>query len=1700
MIMLFAIPVAAAENLDTNQTMALEDENPLEINENAIYVDDFDGNDLNDGKTQDTSVKSLVRALDLSKDNDTIYISSGNYNSDLNTGITVDKSVNFVGSSDTTFDGQNRNYLFTVTDNVKVTFKDIKFINFYKVPRDTENVYGSVMDIKGAHVTIENCTFADNIVNHNAKSAVYGGAISNFGDLTITDSKFLNNTVNSAQGLNSAGGAIYNRGKLTIKNSSIMNSKSGIFSYGAAIANYDELTVEDSVIANSHISSESRGSAIYNAGRMTLTNSVIKNNLIEKTGIGQIFGAVYNVGSFTCVGNIFQENKGTADSSSVTYRGSANIYNLGDLNLTYNAFLNNSAENGLTADVFYDAGNIISLNNNWWGTNANPYDEKRVNLGDAVTSWYKFTLTPDYSTLNLSDSITLKAAFTEDIANQVCLLPELNTTFVTLSISKTETLKNGEATFKFSETQNKGLYEVTAEVNGFKQTALVDVGKLISQLSYDMTDNIEYLDTLKISVNVSGNGAKVPTGRVIIKIGEKEYAVNLTDGRGSLELNNMKPGKFDVKFTYDGDDVYFKSFENTSLTIRKQPVNLTISIPSIKIDQKNTVATVTLNTKGAQGQATLYLNGARKQNVYLYNGETSLTLRNLAEGEYNATLVFLGNDQYESCNVSTSFKVTKYSTVLNIYAKDISAGENETIIIEALPEDLRGEAILTINNVNKTIWIENTNTTVNISNLGYGRYDISVTYRGDSRYYGANDTASFRVLRQPSSLNVDINKNDDALNGTITVKTDPANCTGLIGVYVNYNFYSLNLTDGKAVFNIKFDQGTNYIFVYFEGDDYYDDSTWNTTIGVADKFVFIGENSTSFEHNDFNYSFRLIELTGIPMPSRNVTVYFNGNTYHIITDEDGFGYLPLNLNRGTYEIFATYDDETVNNTITVKGIEFDVVANNTFYGEAERIKIGFDRDLKGEFNLYIKDILDVNVTIDNGNAEYNLIGLNAGSYTVSVKYFNQYYSTAQKSKVFTVKKADLDAGVAFIQKEFKIVVSKLGDATGNISFIIDGVEYTNITDSSQAILFRQLDEGNHTLKVSYSGDKNYNPYNLDTYIFVKSFKTDVILTVNDEVYGRDITAVVMVDENATGVVAFSVGNITKNVTVAEGVARWTFGGIDVGNYTLIAQYLGDTYYLENENSTSFKIAKAESDIFVFVKEALLEENIRIYANLTTNATGSVLFSMDGYYSPRYKNIRDSQATWYISPLDTGTYIVHASYSGDKNFNPSDATYILNITQKKAYLEVNIGDVRVIDRVVVNVKLENKSSIPLNGTVRVDIGDRSYDIEVQNGQASMVIGRLPASNYTYAATYEGDGEYAKATANGVFEVRDTLLSVRIVALNLTKYYGGDKMLVMQAVTTTNKSVSNVPLYVTVNGREYTLVTDKDGIAQMPVNLNPGNYTVYVNLREDDYYHNASTNASITVLSTVEAIDLIKFNGTGGQYFAIFCDSNGKMLSNKEVTFKIGSKSYTVKTLPNGIVRLNINLNPGKYSISTTNPVTKQKATNSIFIYLRLMENKNLKMYYGAGKYYNVRAYGDNGKIAKNALVKMKINGKTYKVRTDSKGYAALKIRLNPGKYKITATYKKFTVKNTVKVKSTIKTKVSVVKKSQKIKVKAKLLNSKGKILKSKKLTFKLKGKTLTAKTNKKGYATVYFKNNLKPGKYVLKTKYKKLTKKDIISAK
>ena len=167
-----------------------------------------------------------------------------------------------------------------------------------------------------------------------------------------------------------------------------------------------------------------------------------------------------------------------------------------------------------------------------------------------------------------------------------------------------------------------------------------------------------------------------------------------------------------------------------------------------------------------------------------------------------------------------------------------------------------------------------------------------------------------------------------------------------------------------------------------------------------------------------------------------------------------------------------------------------------------------------------------------------------------------------------------------------------------------------------------------------------------------------------------------------------------------------------------------------------------------------------------------------------------------------------------------------------------------------------------------------------------------------------------------------------------------------------------------------------------------------------------------------------------------------------------------------------------------------------------------MYYFDGSKFNVKVYGNDGKIVgANQIVVIKINKKAYKVKTNKNGVASFKIpnTVKPGTYALTATYAGQSIKKTVKAKQVLKANKLAVKKSAKKMVLKATLKNGNKAIKGKKITFKLNGKKYVVKTNKKGIAQKILKKNvinkLKIGKrYSVQVTYLKNTIKTTVTVK
>lgn len=241
-----------------------------------------------------------------------------------------------------------------------------------------------------------------------------------------------------------------------------------------------------------------------------------------------------------------------------------------------------------------------------------------------------------------------------------------------------------------------------------------------------------------------------------------------------------------------------------------------------------------------------------------------------------------------------------------------------------------------------------------------------------------------------------------------------------------------------------------------------------------------------------------------------------------------------------------------------------------------------------------------------------------------------------------------------------------------------------------------------------------------------------------------------------------------------------------------------------------------------------------------------------------------------------------------------------------------------------------------------------------------------------------------------------------------------------------------------------------------------------------------------------------------------DENGYAVVNRTITFALNSIGYTAKTNENGEAHLKLSISKaGTYDIysqfieedeqyaksdmvASTIQILKKESTFVLKNVSYKVDAKTKKLtatfkvpvyefvFDGNAITQKLKSY----QYIKNKKVTFTVNGKSYTATTNSKGVATVKISLNKkGKYTYKAkfagdgTYKAVTKSATLTINpldSSLTLKKYTYKKSSKSKKLKATLKSGTKVLKNKKVSFKVNGKTYSAKTNSKGIATVKIK--------------------------
>ncbi len=308
---------------------------------------------------------------------------------------------------------------------------------------------------------------------------------------------------------------------------------------------------------------------------------------------------------------------------------------------------------------------------------------------------------------------------------------------------------------------------------------------------------------------------------------------------------------------------------------------------------------------------------------------------------------------------------------------------------------------------------------------------------------------------------------------------------------------------------------------------------------------------------------------------------------------------------------------------------------------------------------------------------------------------------------------------------------------------------------------------------------------------------------------------------------------------------------------------------------------------------------------------------------------------------------------------------------------------------IHYHLKDSNDNPIaNSSVGISVNGVDYNKTTDDeGIASITIKLTSNNQYNITAIY-----------NSTIITKDTLSVLpTITGQDIEKIFRNNTQYHVKITDSTGDLLTNTNVTFNINGAFYIRTSDKNGIANLNINLNPGNYIV----TSTNSVTGESISNKIIVKATVDQNkDLTKYFRNATQYQLRTLDETGNPIANQNVTFNINGVLYTRTSDKNGTASLNINLNPGKY-IATAN-YRDCEVSNNITV-LKTLTVSELSKVFGSSDKLEAKLVDGQGNPIANQNVTFNINGVFYNRTSNENGTASLNINLNPGKYIATANY-------------------------------------------------------------------------------------------------
>jgi len=739
-------------------------------------------------------------------------------------------------------------------------------------------------------------------------------------------------------------------------------------------------------------------------------------------------------------------------------------------------------------------------------------------------------------------------------------------------------------------------------------------------------------------------------------------------------------------------------------------------------------------------------------------------------------------------------------------------------------------------------------------------------------------------------------------------------------------------------------------------------------------------------------------------------------------------------------------------------------------------------------DLYALDITDI---IDDSN---DISFVATGSTILSLNQIIVITKYASEISIENITEPVVGGDMDF--------VITIPGATGTVKVSVNGKrEDVPLTDGVAFFTIPDLNARNYLVYVSYEGNEYVAPCANSTEFTVLKIKPEISIETTPVIIMEDVNVTVSVQGVTDGEVTVIVDGIRQVLPLTDGVAEFTIPEITSGDHSITAVYMGDSNHEFATNTTKFTVDKIFTSIDLEDVVVDYGEFITISFEIGDYATGKVYFTLNE--NKFFMTLEDGGVDFTLDCPSKGNYTFSAYYEGDENYLDAEGSAQITVNGLDAGLKASVSDIIVGEDAIVEVEIDGAAT----GAV-VAILDDEYPVYVIDGKGSVEISGLASGTYTVIVNFAGDDEFNASMTTASFTVSKKELpnSTTNATMDIPEGTTAPEFSISLPADATGNFT------VTVDGQNYTEPLVNGSATVKVPELSVGNHIMSTSYTGDDNYDGFASEAKTVDIPKASipggenAINLTSPAGSDSPTYSISLPSD----ATGNLTVTVDGKANYTKALVNGSASVTVpGLSQGDHNIIVTysgddkfSSISKSTTFHSPIA--KITNNKDVSVFYSGVASYKVLITKDGKAVGAGESVVITFNGKKTTVKTDSNGYATLKLStgIKVKTYTITAEYNGEKVTNKVTIKNIIKASNKKVKKSKKVtKVKVSLKKVDGKVLKSKKLTIKFKGKTYKVKTNKKGVATWNVKKSmLKKLKVGKKYKYTVTYGKDVVSKK